>query len=133
MMPVGRDWYAVSMRRVREVVSQPIATPLPSTPPSVLGLINLRGEVVPFFDTAALLGLRATGAHPFCVVVLTAAGPAGLAVTGLPETVDLDESVAGADSGLGISRHTVGSRLATLVDVDTLLANRPASAHGATA
>ena len=65
MMPVGPDWYAIDIARVREVVDAPMLAGMPTAPPTLLGVFNLRGEIVPLFDTAALLGLGsvATGSH----------------------------------------------------------------------
>jgi len=58
LLPVGADLYAVPMGWVREVVAVPPPTRLVTAPPLVLGLFNLRGQIVPLLDTAALLGLR---------------------------------------------------------------------------
>ena len=41
---------------VREVVAAPTLTRLVTAPSIVLGLFNLRGEIVALLDTAALLG-----------------------------------------------------------------------------
>jgi purine-binding chemotaxis protein CheW len=53
---IGDGRYGVSARLVREV--QPLAgyTPLPGTPPFVLGLINLRGRLLAALDIRPLLG-----------------------------------------------------------------------------
>ena len=57
LLPVGDELYAVPMEWVREVVAAPPITMLATAPPVVLGLFNLRGQIVPLFDTAALLGI----------------------------------------------------------------------------
>ncbi len=55
---LNEDRYAIDITMVREVVEiQPI-TPLPRTPPYVIGIINLRGEVTHVIDLAILLGQR---------------------------------------------------------------------------
>jgi purine-binding chemotaxis protein CheW len=43
---------------VREVVEMLPITPLPRTPPYIIGIINLRGEVTHVIDLAVLLGER---------------------------------------------------------------------------
>ncbi|HWQ63819.1 MAG TPA: chemotaxis protein CheW [Methanospirillum sp.] len=55
---LNEERYAIDITMVREVVEiQPI-TPLPRTPPYVIGIINLRGEVTHVIDLAILLGQR---------------------------------------------------------------------------
>ena len=121
-MPVGLDWYAVPMSSVREVVSRPLLTHVPTAPDAVLGLFNLRGEIVPLFDTAALLGTGHVEEASYCTVVLTPLGPGGLAATGVPEATELGEPSGGAEIPGGVATYALGSRPATLLDIDALLA-----------
>src|SRR4051794_7476816 len=88
LIPLGSDLYAVDMRAVREVVAAPRATQLPGGPANVLGVFNLRGEIVPLFDTALLLGLPSASRGAFAVVIDSALGPAGLVATDAPESVE---------------------------------------------
>ena len=48
--------YAMDIGMVREVVEMLPITPLPKTPPYIIGIINLRGEVTHVVDLAVLLG-----------------------------------------------------------------------------
>jgi purine-binding chemotaxis protein CheW len=56
---LGRERYALESRHVREVVRLVDFTPVPGTPPFFIGIVNLRGEILPvvdlrrFFDTSA--------------------------------------------------------------------------------
>lgn len=43
---------------VREVLRAVTASPLPEAPPAIVGVINLRGAVVPVFDIRGRFGLR---------------------------------------------------------------------------
>ena len=122
LMPVGTDWYGVAMPSVREVVGDPLITTVPTAPDTVLGVFNLRGEIVPIFDTAALLGIGKAPTGSCAVVVRTTLGAAGLLVTGVPESVQLGEPAGPTDLAAGIASYVLGSRLATLLDVDLLLA-----------
>lgn len=119
LLPVGPDSYAVDVMQVREVVTAPTVEPLPTAPASVLGLFNLRGEILPLLDTAALLGLGTVGAPAYVAVVETALGPAGLCATGPPQFVDLGEPVQ-SDEGRD-ALYRVGAGVAVLLDVDGLL------------
>jgi purine-binding chemotaxis protein CheW len=123
LVPVHDEWYAIELTRVREVVPAPAPTPLPGAPDALLGIFNLRGEVVPLFDTALLLGLPPGDAGDRVAVADTDRGPAGLLMHGRPDLVDLaDEAGVPARRG-AIGRYAFdgGRRVATLVDIDELL------------
>ena len=55
---VGRTRFAVPILEVREIVGMMDVTPVPDTPPGVLGVINLRGRVIPVVDSRHRLGLE---------------------------------------------------------------------------
>ena len=50
------DEYAVNILRVREIIEYPELTRVPGTPPSIRGVINLRGHVVPVIDLVVRFG-----------------------------------------------------------------------------
>lgn len=54
---LAAETYAVETRFVREVHPLRDLTPIPCTPPFVLGIINLRGELCPVIDLKRLFGL----------------------------------------------------------------------------
>ena len=58
---LAQERYAVETRHVREVVPLKNLTPLPCTPPFVLGLVNVRGQVLPVLDLKKLLDLPEHG------------------------------------------------------------------------
>src|SRR4029453_9458434 len=53
----GEEIYAVPSSAVREVYPLKGLSPLPCTPPFVLGVINARGHILPVIDLTSLLGL----------------------------------------------------------------------------
>src|SRR5260221_11814111 len=68
---VADEEYAIGILRVREILEYDTITKVPTTPPSIRGVINLRGRVVPVVDLAVKLGLpesRAT--RRTCLVVV---------------------------------------------------------------
>ena len=121
LLPVGDDLYAVETSQVREVVAAPELTALPTAPRSVLGVFNLRGEIVPVFDLANLLGLGTTPAHSYVAVVDTGLGPAGLALTDVARTADMGEPVGGSDTPGTVATYAIDQQLAVLIDMATLL------------
>ena len=56
--------FAVEVRHAREVVVLDELTMIPLAPPHLLGVVNLRGSVLPLVDIRPFLGLEATGAIP---------------------------------------------------------------------
>lgn len=53
--------YGIESRFVREVARLTRFTPVPGTPAFVLGVTNLRGEILALFDLRHLLGVTADG------------------------------------------------------------------------
>jgi purine-binding chemotaxis protein CheW len=122
LIPVGSDTYAVSLETVREVVVDPRVTELPTSPPVVRGVFNVRGDIVPLLDTGLLLGLRAVIEEPYAVLVETPHGTAGLVATDMPLTVRLNESVGHSDiEGTTETYLVADARLAVALDVAVLL------------
>lgn len=113
--------YALEMASVQEVVARPLITAVPTQPAVLLGLFNLRGEIVPLFDTAMLLGVGATEQVAYAVVVTTARGTAALATESLPETVDIANSEPVQDLDAGGVTYAIDSRLTTLIDIEGVL------------
>jgi purine-binding chemotaxis protein CheW len=54
---LGREKYAIHVDHVQEVVEPDLITKVPNVPVYMLGIINLRGRVLPLLDTRLKLGL----------------------------------------------------------------------------
>jgi purine-binding chemotaxis protein CheW len=116
LLPVGRDWFALPPVALQEVVADPDVTPVPAAPPTVRGLLNVRGQILPLLDTGALLGLDPPARCPFAVVVRTAHGPAALAVTGMPEPAELAWLVGPTRARGTVGAYAAGERIAVMLD-----------------
>ncbi|MDK1377979.1 MULTISPECIES: chemotaxis protein CheW [unclassified Sinorhizobium] len=55
---VGDQEFCVNIMAVREIRGWTPATPMPHAPSYVLGVINLRGAVLPIVDLSARLGMK---------------------------------------------------------------------------
>lgn len=53
---IEQGLYALTSRRVREMVSMPTVNIIPESPPYIRGLINLRGQALPLVDLRVRLG-----------------------------------------------------------------------------
>ncbi len=70
----GGQSFSLNIVHVREIRRWSAVTPLPHAPDGVLGVMNLRGSVIPIYDLAARFGLGTTPDHPRNVVVVAQAG-----------------------------------------------------------
>lgn len=81
LVSLGGEIFAVDVRRVREVVVFEEITRVPLAPPPVLGVANLRGEVIPIVDVRRLLGVASRRPHRFTkALVLGVGGPVAVAI-----------------------------------------------------
>lgn len=88
---------AIASRDVAEVVASPRVTRVPQSPPSLQGLANLRGRVVPILSVDVLLG-GVSGDAATRVIILNGEHPIGLAVDGISamRTADASAEADGA-------------------------------------
>jgi purine-binding chemotaxis protein CheW len=120
-MRLAGEQYALAVDHVTEVVLLDALTPVPGAPPSVLGLCNLRGEVVSVVDLAAVLGLPGEH-HPTRLVVTAVSGTrAGLAIDEVMDVAPLGEITP--EHGLGCVQATaiVDDVLLGVLDIGAVL------------
>jgi purine-binding chemotaxis protein CheW len=117
---VGAEGYALPVDHVLEVLGPGRLSPLPGAAAYVLGLRNVRGQVVPVFDLAALVGAGSPESRQRVCVASHRAGLAGLAVD---EVTDVAELPSGGEADVGplLARSTlVDGRLVGVVDAERL-------------
>ena len=66
----GGQSFSLDITQVREIRRWTTVTPLPHAPKEVLGVMNLRGSVIPIYDLSARFGLGVTPESPRNVVVV---------------------------------------------------------------
>ena len=121
VFPLGPESYALPLEQVREIVATPGLTVLPTAPPAVLGLANLRGDVLPVMDLGRLVGSPFAAAPDFVMVVDTPRGAAGLAASGLPRIVDVDSALESDQAIWAGGVHSVDGRPVVSLDLPALL------------
>jgi purine-binding chemotaxis protein CheW len=135
-LTLGQELYALNALRVREIIRPLPTSPVPKSPKHILGVLNLRGKIVPVIDLRIKFDLPFTGRTERTCIVVVEAGPdrkqIGLMVDEVQEvlTINSDEIQAppsfGSDfevsyvSGLAKAKDT----LMILLDVDHLVAER---------
>lgn len=87
--------FAIDIMSVREIRGWSAATRLPQAPAHVLGMINLRGAVLPVIDLSARLGLGVSEPHTASVVIVTEIGThqVGLLVDSVCDILSLTDGM----------------------------------------
>ena len=76
--------YAVGILQVKEIIAYGVLTNVPQTPPSVRGVINLRGNVVPVVDLAVKFGLAVSPVTDrSCIIIVETESEGEKAVVGI--------------------------------------------------
>lgn len=124
--------FGVDVRRVREVIRHQEMTRVPLAPPTVRGLINLRGQIVTAIDLRRCLEMppQPDDARPMNVVVQTEDGAVSLLVDEIGDVLDLDadgftpppETLHGAARELVTSVYMLRDRLLLELDTDKIVA-----------
>ncbi len=90
---VGDAEYAAAITGVREIRLLEGVTSLPDCPPHVLGVMDLRGRVVPLLDLRLRLGRQPAGERPVVVIVDVGGQAVGLVVDRVVEVRSFAGSV----------------------------------------
>jgi purine-binding chemotaxis protein CheW len=67
---VGEEEFAIDIMAVREIKGWTETTTLPNQPEYLLGILNLRGTIVPIFDLRCRFGMGLTTASRMHVVII---------------------------------------------------------------
>jgi len=128
---LGDEAYGINVMQVQEVLRMTEIAPVPGAPHYVLGIINLRGNVVTVLDTRARFGLEAreTDDSTRIVIIETDGHIVGILVDSVAEVVNLRGSEIETAPNVGNSESSryiqgVYSRdgdILILVDVNKLL------------
>jgi len=84
--------YCIEITQIREIRRWSPVTVLPHAPSEILGVMNLRGAVIPIFDLACYFGLGRTNANERNVVIICAVKnrSVGILVESVSEIISID-------------------------------------------
>ena len=127
---LGEQVFCVNIMSVREIRGWAPSTMLPHSPPHVLGVINLRGSVIPVIDMAIRLGLPAIKPTERSAIIVTniAGKLVGLLVENVSDMItvkaeDLQpapEVMPSAERGLTKAIIPVAEQMICYLDLDAL-------------
>lgn len=119
---LGGESYAVAVENVIEVGGLGELSPVPGAHGSVLGIRNLRGEVLPVFDLASVLGITGDGLPQCLLVAEHGSLRAGFAVDEVTDVGGLPPIAEETQSRLLAGAALDDSGLVGVVDVEHLFA-----------
>jgi purine-binding chemotaxis protein CheW len=120
--------FGVPIEQVREIIRLVQITHVPKAPSSVLGVINLRGKVIPVISLRDRFGLKKDGTDESTRIIVSDVGSqnVGFVVDAVTEVLRLDESsveaaperAAGVDSAFIKGIGKVEDRLIIVLDLE---------------
>lgn len=128
---LGGEEYALEILRVQEIIGMMPVTSVPRTPPHILGVVNLRGKVIPVIDMRLKFAMeRLPQTEQTCIVVIQARGTQfGMVVDRVSEVVDIPEEQiedtptfgeeVNTDYILGVGKS--GNKVMLLLNIDKVL------------
>ena len=89
---VAGQAFCLQITQLREIRRWQPVTVLPHAPADVLGVMNLRGAVIPIYDLSARFGLEQTAASERNVVIVVSVNdkPVGLLAEAVSEIISID-------------------------------------------
>jgi purine-binding chemotaxis protein CheW len=132
---LGAETYGVDILRVQEIRGWSPVTRIPQSPPHVLGVLNLRGSIVPIIDLRMRFHLERAEYTPLTVIIVLSVESAsgrrdiGMVVDGVSDVIDVESSRVKPAPDLGGQTNTdfirglasVADHMVMLLDVDRLV------------
>jgi purine-binding chemotaxis protein CheW len=128
---LAQEEYGVDILAVREIRGWTPVTRIPQAPSYVLGVLNLRGAIVPVIDMRLRFGLprEEYTANTVTVIVTVAGRNFGVVVDAVSDVLDVDAANLRPVPDMGTTVDTeylkgltaVDERMVLLLDVDKLL------------
>jgi purine-binding chemotaxis protein CheW len=128
---LGGEEYGIAVSQVREIIGPMPVTRVPRVPESVLGVINLRGKVIPVVDLRIRFGLEPIdhGLRTCIVVVQAADAEFGLVVDCVSEVIGIGETEIeeppafgpGVDTPYLLGVAKCGPHVRLLLDIERVL------------
>lgn len=127
-----RELFGINVFKVREILVMPVITAMANAPAHVLGIANIRGQIIPVIDLPAVVGCVPKRGLNILMVTEYARTTQAFAVEEVDEIVRLEWSDVLAAEGNGgslvtsiakLDGDTEKSRLVQVLDVEQILRN----------
>jgi two-component system chemotaxis response regulator CheV len=125
------ELFGINVFKIREIVAMPEVTSMAGSTPHMLGVVNLRGQIIPVIDLPAVVGCKPQTGLNIMLVTEFARTTQAFAVESVEDIVRLDwGQVLPAERGTASGKVTSiarldgdvnQSRLAQVLDVESIL------------
>jgi chemotaxis signal transduction protein len=120
---VGGEQYALPVRYVHEVVDLGELSAVPGSADSVLGLLNLNGEIVPVFDLASILQIERDAQPRRLLITQCDSQRAAFAIDEVLDVGPLDGTMQESDSPRLLASMVLDGAMVGMLAVDGLFAS----------
>jgi len=124
---VGKEEYGIEILKVQEILKLPEVTPLPKSAEYILGVIDLRGKVIPIIDLGVRFGISEKSAqNKRAIVVDIKRKRIGLAIDQVSHVVKLEQKdieppiVKGISGRFIIGIGKVENKFVIILDIDRI-------------
>ncbi len=132
---LGGESYGVDILRVKEIRGWSAVTRIPQSPAHMLGVLNLRGAIVPIIDLRLRFNLPSADFSPMTVIIVLSLQMAGstrdcgVVVDGVSDVVDVPASDIKPPPSIGTDHSadfisgiaTIDDKMLIVLNVDDLL------------
>lgn len=128
---VADEEYGIEINAVREIIGTLPITPVPGSPSEMMGVVNLRGKVIPVVSMRVRFGMPPGEQHPHNVILVVdgRSGPIGLFADRVKEVANFAEGDTEPPPAYGLSVDTtmvaaIGKsqgRIRILLDIQRVL------------
>lgn len=132
---LGGQEYGIEILKVQEIKGWDVVTPIPNTPAHVLGVLNMRGSIVPIVDLRKRFALTSIAYGPTTVVIVVSMThedqqrTVGLVVDAVADVYRLESEEIQPAPDMGGAIHTkfvrglatVEDKMVILLEIDRLI------------
>ncbi|OJZ20318.1 MAG: chemotaxis protein CheV [Thiobacillus sp. 65-29] len=124
------ELFGINVFKVREIIPMPTITAVAGSPPNMMGVVDLRGQILPVINLSAVAGCTPRGGLNILLITEYARTTQAFAVESVEDIVRLDwrqvlSAEGNASSGMVTSIARLdgdnSDRLAQVLDVETIL------------
>ncbi len=120
---LAAETYAVPVSNVVEIASLGDLAAVPGAPPEILGVRNLRGQILPVIDLARILGLNSTAPPKQLLVAESGSIKAGLAIDEVSHVRELPDPTEQAESDFLLGTLIYEGQLLAVIDVPRIFSS----------
>lgn len=124
------ELFGINVFKVREIIPMPTVTAVAGSPQHMMGVVDLRGQILPVIDLSAVCGCTPANGHQILLITEYARSTQAFAVESVEDIVRLEwrqvlSAEGNAASGMVTSIARLdgenSERLAQVLDVETIL------------